>query len=170
MGTYSLQKSPTTITTYIQWRWLFEIAHLQKVQVFNCINSYLTAAELAYILTNSQSKVLLTSKAKLDVAREALQTCPDVKVCVVMDGPGESERIIGLQQATADLPGTPILDENIGVAMLYSSGTTGRPKGILRPLPQQPLPQLQRSWACSSSSNSITLIRVSRWPKIQLRG
>ena len=40
--------------------------------------------------------------------------------------------------ATAGLPHTPIADECIGTAMLYSSGTTGRPKGILRPLPELP--------------------------------
>ncbi len=105
---------------------------------FTCVNSYLTAGELAYILENSRSQVLLTSKAKLEVAREALKACPDVKICVVMDGPGESGRIVGFQQATADLPRTPISDEAAGTAMLYSSGTTGRPKGILRPLPEQP--------------------------------
>ena len=43
-----------------------------------------------------------------------------------------------MQEATAGLPSTPIADEAIGTAMLYSSGTTGRPKGILRPLPEQP--------------------------------
>jgi len=35
-------------------------------------------------------------------------------------------------------PDTPIADESLGTAMLYSSGTTGRPKGILRPLPETP--------------------------------
>src|SRR4051812_43266070 len=41
--------------------------------LFTCVNSYLTAGELAYILTNSQSRILITSKQKLDVAREALK-------------------------------------------------------------------------------------------------
>ncbi len=105
---------------------------------YTCVNSYLTAGELAYILTNSQSRILITSKAKLDVAREALKECPKVELCIVADGEGESDRIVGLQAATADMPSTPIADEFIGTAMLYSSGTTGRPKGILRPLPDQP--------------------------------
>ena len=77
-------------------------------------------------------------RAKLDVAREALKECPKVELCIVADGEGESDRIVGLQQVTADLPTTPISDESIGTAMLYSSGTTGRPKGILRPLPEVP--------------------------------
>ena len=104
---------------------------------YTCINSYLTGSELAYIVTNSESRVLITSAAKLDVAREALKECPKVELCVVVDGAGESERIVGLQQATAGLPKTPIADEYNGTAMLYSSGTTGRPKGIVRPLAEQ---------------------------------
>ncbi|MGB0821891.1 MAG: AMP-binding protein, partial [Ilumatobacteraceae bacterium] len=39
--------------------------------------------------------------------------------------------------ATGSMPTTPIEDESLGTPMLYSSGTTGRPKGILRPLPDQ---------------------------------
>jgi long-chain acyl-CoA synthetase len=105
---------------------------------FTCVNSYLTAGELAYILNNSQSRILITSAAKLDVAREAIEECPGVELCVVADGTGESARIVGLDQATFGLPRTPIADEYVGTAMLYSSGTTGRPKGILRPLPEQP--------------------------------
>jgi long-chain acyl-CoA synthetase len=105
---------------------------------FTCVNSYLTAVELAYILNNSQSRILITSVAKLDIAREALRECPKVELCIVADGKGESERIVGLAEVTSDLRATPIADETVGTAMLYSSGTTGRPKGILRPLPEQP--------------------------------
>ena len=109
---------------------------------FTCVNSFLTAGELAYIVNNSESQVLLTSKAKLDIAREAIKDCPRIKLCVVMDAAAPADepgdRIVGLYAATGQLPSTPIDDEYAGTAMLYSSGTTGRPKGILRPLPQQP--------------------------------
>ena len=105
---------------------------------FTCVNSYLTGSELAYIVDNSESRILITSKAKLEVAREALKACPKVELCIVVDGESESERVVGLREAIAGLPETPIADEWIGTAMLYSSGTTGRPKGILRPLPEQP--------------------------------
>ena len=91
---------------------------------YTCVNSYLTSGELAYILNNSQSRILVTSKAKLDIAREAeLKECPQVELCIVADGEGESDHIVGLRAATAGLPKTPIADESIGTAMLYSSGT-----------------------------------------------
>jgi long-chain acyl-CoA synthetase len=67
---------------------------------FTCVNSYLTASELAYIITNSESRILITSMAKLDIAREALQQCPKNELCIVVDGRGERERIIRLEATT----------------------------------------------------------------------
>src|ERR1700693_4133209 len=80
---------------------------------YTCVNSYLTGSELAYIVANSESRILITSAAKLEVARETLRQCPRVELCIVVDGASESERIVGLREATSGLPGTPIEDECI---------------------------------------------------------
>jgi long-chain acyl-CoA synthetase len=113
---------------------------------YTCVNSYLTPDEVAYILDNSESKILITSMAKRDIALAALAQCPGIDRCLVADGPGDGARVANLDAAVSGLPDTPIADESLGVAMLYSSGTTGRPKGISRPLPEnppaQPLPIL----------------------------
>ena len=120
---------------------------------YTCINSFLTPDELAYIVNNSESKVLIFSEEKRAVALEALRQCPKVEVSLVADGPGDGARILNLDQAVSGFPATPILDETAGTAMLYSSGTTGRPKGIIRPLADQPPSQqlplfdfLQKLW------------------------
>jgi len=127
---------------------------------YTCINSFLTAEELAYIVDNCEARVLVTSLAKLPVARVALESCPRVVRCLVVDG-GDAVRAFGdprcvdFEAALAEQPDTPIADESLGTPMLYSSGTTGRPKGILRPLPEnppsEPLPLfhfLNKLWQC----------------------
>lgn len=97
------------------------------------INSYLTADELAYIVDNCDAKVLITSAAKADVARQALAKCPNIELALVVDDEGD-DLLKDYQATIAEFPTTPIEDESLGASMMYSSGTTGRPKGILRPL------------------------------------
>ncbi|MBE0594353.1 MAG: AMP-binding protein, partial [Gemmatimonadales bacterium] len=105
---------------------------------YTAVNSYLKADELAYILQNSESHVLITSRSRSEVARQALAQCPRITLCLIVDGDAGDAPMVPLDEAVAGMPDTPIADEFLGVAMLYSSGTTGRPKGILRPLPESP--------------------------------
>jgi long-chain acyl-CoA synthetase len=105
---------------------------------YTCLNSYLTPDEVAYIVNNSESKLLITSQAKRAVALAAFERCPNVRLGLIVDGDEDGAFVRNLDEATTGFPDTPITDEALGAAMLYSSGTTGRPKGILRPLPDQP--------------------------------
>jgi long-chain acyl-CoA synthetase len=105
---------------------------------YTCVNSYLMPDEVAYILDNSESKILITSMAKREIALKAMTQCPRIERCLVVDGPGDGGRVVNLDAAVSEFPDTPIAEESLGVGMLYSSGTTGRPKGILRPLPENP--------------------------------
>jgi long-chain acyl-CoA synthetase len=102
---------------------------------YTCINSHLTADELAYIVTNSDSRVFITSREKLPLARDIVPMCPAVERWLVVDGPSSDAPFEDYLTAVAEYPDTPIPDERNGAAMLYSSGTTGRPKGIMRQLP-----------------------------------
>jgi long-chain acyl-CoA synthetase len=131
----------------------FEGAAERSGLFYTCVNSYLTAEELAYVVNDCQARVLVTSLAKRDVAMEAAAACPGVELFLMVGADADDGPFRSFEAATAQFPAEPIADEQLGAAMLYSSGTTGLPKGILRPLPEvhpgEPLPVmafLQAVW------------------------
>lgn len=112
----------------------FEVlwAALRSGLYLTAINWHLTADEAAYIVNDCEAKVLVTSHSLRSVA-EAV-TAPTLQRRLLVGGtPGGSWD--DYAQARDSQPTTPVSDESAGITMLYSSGTTGRPKGVLAPLP-----------------------------------
>jgi long-chain acyl-CoA synthetase len=103
---------------------------------YTCVNWYLSVDEVAYVVNDSQSRVVVASAAKAEVARQLPALCPKVDRWLMFDG-GIDAPFESWEDATSAYPSEPIEDEQLGIPMLYSSGTTGRPKGIFRPLPER---------------------------------
>jgi long-chain acyl-CoA synthetase len=102
---------------------------------YTLINAYLSPDEVAYIVDNSRSRVLFASAAKREVAERAARFCEKLERRVLCGAKYAAPGWERYEDTVTSAPVEPIPDEQLGAAMLYSSGTTGRPKGIFRPLP-----------------------------------
>ena len=91
------------------------------------VNWHLSAGEAAYIVSDSASAVLVTSPPMLTLARSILAVVPTLTAALIVDGEADGFEPFSLH--ATDVP-PPVADEREGYYMFYSSGTTGRPKGI----------------------------------------
>ncbi|MBU6270334.1 MAG: acyl-CoA synthetase [Betaproteobacteria bacterium] len=94
------------------------------------VNRYLTPDEAAYIINDSQARAVVSSLAMRELAAGLDTRLPGCPLRLMVDGviPGWAP----YEPAIAAHPAERLADEWMGATMFYSSGTTGRPKGIIR--------------------------------------
>src|SRR5215208_1693920 len=102
------------------------------------INTHLTAAEAAYIIDNSSAKAIIGSAALRKVLEGLAAELPNGLPDVLVTADDDLDGWWHYPECVADEPDTPIDDEIEGDLLQYSSGTTGRPKGIKRELTHMP--------------------------------
>ena len=114
----------------------FEVAWaaLRSGLYITTINRYLTAEEAAYIVNDSGAKALVSSYAMSGVASELGSLVPGCPILLMTDGLIEGWG--SYEEQLDQFSESSLAEQWQGGSMLYSSGTTGRPKGILRPLPE----------------------------------
>lgn len=110
----------------------FEIywATMRSELYFTAVNAHLAAAEVAYIVNNVEASALITSQLMAETAAAVPVESSTVKLA--LDCP-----LAGFEsydEALAAYPAIPLPNERRGDTLLFSSGTTGRPKGIKRAL------------------------------------
>jgi len=98
--------------------------------VFTPISTHLKNEETAYIINNCNARLFIASASLGDVATEAAEHAPELLRKFIVGG--ETAGFEDWQSAVASQPSDEISDQSLGVPMLYSSGTTGKPKGIFR--------------------------------------
>ena len=101
--------------------------------LLTAVNRFVTADEAAHIVADSDAKVVVSSYALRELAAELTVRMPTCEHRLMLDG-----TIDGWQSYEAALAGASperLADEWMGFTLLYSSGTTGRPKGVHRNLP-----------------------------------
>ena len=132
---------------------------------YTAISRYLTADEIAYIVKDCGAKVMITSAKCADViAPLAAQSDTKGEASPIYFMTGQPRTgFRSWDDEVAAQPATPINDESAGYDMLYSSGTTGRPKGIKRAVTEpsilapNPFLRLLCEKMCGISADSVYL-------------
>jgi len=107
--------------------------------VLNSLNVRLDAANLAFILDHGEAKVLMVDRELASVAREALEQVKTRPLVIDIDDAlaeggepiGELEYEAFLAEGQPSDPESEPLDEWQSISLLYTSGTTGNPKGCV---------------------------------------
>ncbi|HEX2851177.1 MAG TPA: AMP-binding protein [Acidimicrobiales bacterium] len=104
---------------------------------FTCVSSRLTTDEAEYIVNDCGAKAYITSFEKRELAESLVDKMPEVHTRLMCYGTIDGYE--AYEDVVYAYPAKPLDEQLEGTDMLYSSGTTGRPKGVKPPLPLQPL-------------------------------
>jgi long-chain acyl-CoA synthetase len=104
--------------------------------IYTPVSSRLTAPEVEYIVRDCGAKVVIGSHALRDVAGKLTGIFSDREALYLVGGAIDGWE--SWEEATARSSDLPLAEELEGTDMLYSSGTTGRPKGVLTPYEPSP--------------------------------
>jgi long-chain acyl-CoA synthetase len=96
--------------------------------VYTAASSRLTTNELAYIVDDCGAMVYITSHHLAEQAAAIVPATPGVQARLMLDG--TIEGYAPYEERVAAQDPTPLPDRPAGTDMLYSSGTTGQPKGV----------------------------------------
>ena len=96
------------------------------------VNWHLTADEIGYIVADCEAKAVVAEAGRAPVVA-AMAQAPEVGVRLAVGG--AIEGFDRYDDALAGLDAAAIADPVVGGTMMYTSGTTGRPKGVHRAQP-----------------------------------
>ena len=105
---------------------------------YTCINWHFTTDEAAYIIDDCDAQVLVVSDTYRDLAEQLSDRIPNVRVRLMV-GEHEAPGWKHYETERDRFPAEALAEEVEGTRMLYSSGTTGRPKGVRYELERAPM-------------------------------
>jgi long-chain acyl-CoA synthetase len=115
----------------------FEVywAALRSGLYITAVNNHLKPDEVAYIVSDSGATALIVSADQAATAEAITGLTVGVKLRLAYGGPVKDHD--SYEETIAAASAAPFADQPLGATMLYSSGTTGRPKGVRPPLPDR---------------------------------